>query len=111
MALADYFWPPEKFSATPILTDVPEAGWKVLSAVASTDEVGQVMRIDLDLDGRTITARSFGGEIVIETTLPKPKPHNAHAASSAGEVGHGDPAVPIASAAGPSRRGGSPAAR
>ena len=68
VAIADYFWPPERFSAKPILTDVPETGLEVLSAVASTDEIGQVMRIDIDFDGWRVTARSFGGEIVIATS-------------------------------------------
>ncbi|MEU4445718.1 hypothetical protein AB0K14_30625 [Actinosynnema sp. NPDC050801] len=68
-SIPDYFWPPEEYSSKSLLSDIPADGLEVVSAVASTDEVDTVMRIDINFSGHVISARSFGGEIVIAANL------------------------------------------
>lgn len=59
--LPDYLWPPEAHSAKPLLPERSE----VSSVRVVDDEIGQTMGVDFSIGQRLVSARSFGGEIVV----------------------------------------------
>ncbi|QKV73349.1 hypothetical protein [Amycolatopsis sp. Hca4] len=63
--LPDYLWPVDAYSRRPIVPDIPEGGLEVRSLVTSADEAGTPVAADLELDGYRISARSWGGRIVL----------------------------------------------
>ncbi|MER7952436.1 hypothetical protein ABTY59_34100 [Streptomyces sp. NPDC096079] len=63
--IPDYLWPNGEYTQRSTWFDLPPDGLEILSVTPMVDEVGALMGADMVFEGRTVSVRSVGGEIVV----------------------------------------------
>ncbi|MER5478151.1 hypothetical protein ABT026_14420 [Streptomyces sp. NPDC002734] len=76
--IPDYLWPPEEYSRSVVLAELPADGIPVDAVRPTRNQVGELVGLDTEIGGLRLSAKCHGGEFVSAITDAAAGPDRPH---------------------------------